>query len=44
MILREVDSKVRTIPGIADVKIDLTWDPPWSRDKMLEVAKLQLGL
>ncbi|MEK6804901.1 MAG: Fe-S cluster assembly sulfur transfer protein SufU [Nitrospirota bacterium] len=44
MILREVDRKVRTIPGIADVKVDLTWDPPWSRDRMSEVAKLQLGL
>ena len=44
MILREVDSKVRAIPGIADVKVDLTWDPPWSRDRMSEGAKLQLGL
>lgn len=44
MILREVDSKVRAIPGIADVKVDLTWDPPWSRDRMSEATKLQLGL
>jgi nitrogen fixation NifU-like protein len=44
MIMREVDSKVRAIPGIADVKVDLTWDPPWGRDMMSEVAKLQLGL
>jgi nitrogen fixation NifU-like protein len=44
MIMKEVDSKVRTIPGIADVKVDLTWDPPWSRDRMSEGAKLQLGL
>ena len=44
MIMKEVDSKVRAIPGIADVKVDLTWDPPWSRDRMSEVAKLQLGL
>ena len=44
MIMREVDSKVRAIPGIADVKVDLIWDPPWSRDRMSEEAKLQLGL
>lgn len=44
MIMKEVDSKVRAIPGITDVKVDLTWDPPWSRDRMSEVAKLQLGL
>lgn len=44
MIMNEVDSKVRAIPGIADVKVDLTWDPPWSRDRMSEATKLQLGL
>lgn len=44
MIMREVDRKVRAIPGIADVKVDLTWDPPWSRDMMSEGATLQLGL
>jgi nitrogen fixation NifU-like protein len=44
MIMKEVDSKVRAIPGITDVKVGLTWDPPWSRNRMSEVAKLQLGL
>lgn len=44
VIMNEVDSKVRAIPGIADVKVALTWDPPWSRDRMSEATKLQLGL
>ncbi|MEK7870298.1 MAG: Fe-S cluster assembly sulfur transfer protein SufU [Nitrospirota bacterium] len=44
MIMKEVDSKVRAIPGITDVKVDLTWDPPWTRDRMSEATKLQLGL
>jgi len=26
------------------VKVDVVFDPPWSRDMMSEVAKLQLGL
>lgn len=43
MILREVDRKVRAIHGVADVKVDLVWDPPWTRDMMTESAKLQLG-
>ena len=44
MIMKEVESRVRAIPGIADVKVDLTWDPPWSRDRMSEATKLRLGL
>ena len=40
----EVDRKVRAVPGVADVKVDVVWDPPWDKDKMSDAAKLQLGL
>jgi FeS assembly SUF system protein len=40
----EVVSKVRQIPGVADVKLDLVWEPPWDKDRMSDAAKLQLGL
>lgn len=39
----EVESKIRTIEGISDVRVDVVWEPPWSMDKMSEAAKLQLG-
>ena len=39
----EVDQKVRAIPGVSDVKVDITFDPPWSMDKMSDAARLQLG-
>jgi FeS assembly SUF system protein len=39
----EVESKVRLIPGVADAKIILVWDPPWDPGMMSEAAKLQLG-
>jgi FeS assembly SUF system protein len=39
----EVESKVLMIPGVADAKIILVWDPPWEPSMMSEVAKLQLG-
>ncbi len=42
MIVQEVDSKVRTIPGIAHVSIDLVWVPPWTHDMMSDDAKLLL--
>ena len=41
---QEVKSKVSEIPGTTDVNVELTWDPPWSVDKMSEAAKLQLGI
>jgi len=39
----EVESKVRLIPEINDVTIELTFDPPFTQDMMSEVAKLELG-
>ena len=36
--------KIEGIPGTADVKVELVWDPPWDRDMINESAKLQLGM
>lgn len=40
----QVASKVREIPDVSDVKVDVVWDPPWDKDKMSEAAKLTLGI
>jgi FeS assembly SUF system protein len=40
----EVKQKVAEVPGVADVTVDVVWDPPWDRERMSEAAKLQLGL
>jgi FeS assembly SUF system protein len=39
----QVEQKIREIPGITDVKVELIWDPPWDRSKMSDAAKLELG-
>lgn len=39
----EVESKVRGVPGVKDVDVEVVWDPPWTPDKMSEAAKLELG-
>jgi len=39
----EVESKIRSVPEVNDVKIELVWNPPWDRDMMSEVAKVELG-
>ena len=40
----EVERAVRAVPGVSDVKLELTFDPPWSKDRMSEAAKLALGI
>ena len=39
----EVDQKVREIEGVNDVHVAVTWDPPWDKSMMSEVAQLELG-
>lgn len=39
----EVEERIRTIEGINDVNVELTFDPPYTQDMMSEVAKLELG-
>jgi FeS assembly SUF system protein len=40
----DVERRVRDVPGVNDVKVKVVWDPPWTREKMSEAAKLSLGL
>jgi FeS assembly SUF system protein len=40
----EVADKVKAIEGIADAKVEVVWEPAWTKDRMSEAAKLQLGL
>jgi probable FeS assembly SUF system protein SufT len=44
VLIGEVEEKIRKIQGATEVKVELVFDPPWSRDKMSDEAKLQLGL
>ncbi|MFM8347348.1 MAG: SUF system Fe-S cluster assembly protein [Bacteroidota bacterium] len=39
----EIEEQIKTIPGVNDVKVEITWDPPYSQDMMSEAAKLELG-
>ncbi|HLK67030.1 MAG TPA: SUF system Fe-S cluster assembly protein [Bryobacteraceae bacterium] len=40
----DVERAVRAVPGVTGVKLELTFDPPWSKARMSEAAKLALGL
>ena len=39
----EVDQKVRTIEGVNDVYVSVTWQPTWNKSMMSEAAQLELG-
>ena len=39
----EVASKVKAVEGVTDAKVDITWEPAWTKDRMSDAAKLQLG-
>lgn len=43
-LLQEVHDAVRDVPGVTDVSLNLTFDPPWDRSRMSEEALLELGL
>ena len=40
----EVRDKAAAVPGVTEAKVEIVWDPPWTKDRMSEAAKLQLGL
>jgi FeS assembly SUF system protein len=40
----DVERAVRAVPGVSGVKLELTFDPPWTKDRMSEAAKLALGI
>ena len=40
----EVAQKAKAVPGVTDAKVDVVWDPPWTKDRMSDAAKLQLGM
>ena len=39
----EVQGKVASVPGVNSAKVDIVWSPPWDKDMMSEVAKVELG-
>jgi FeS assembly SUF system protein len=40
----EVDQAVRRVAGVADVFVEVVWEPAWSPDRMTDAARLQLGM
>ena len=41
---QNVQEVLMCVPGVSEVKVDLVWEPLWSRERMSEAARLQLGM
>jgi len=40
----QVEQAARRVPGVTDAKVEIVWEPAWSKDRMSDVAKMQLGM
>ncbi|MDR0725716.1 MAG: iron-sulfur cluster assembly protein [Prevotellaceae bacterium] len=43
-LIENVNEEIRDIPGVKDVSIKLTFEPPWNMEYLSEEAKLELGM
>ena len=43
MIQEDISRVARDVPGVEDVEVELTWDPPWTPERMSDDAKFILG-
>ena len=43
-LVRDVEQKLLSIPGVTQASVQLVWDPPWTRELMSEAARLELGM
>ena len=44
VIAQDAEMKIRNIPSVKDVMVEIVWEPIWSREMMSDEAKLQLGM
>ena len=44
VLVEEIKDRVGEVPGVKSTDVEIVLDPPWSRDKMTDAAKLELGI
>lgn len=44
VIAADAQSRVMTLDGIDDAKVDIVWDPAWNQDMMSEEGRMKLGM
>lgn len=44
VLKQDVERKIRSLPSVQDVHVEIVFDPPWTQARMSEAARLELGL
>ncbi|MEM7790408.1 MAG: putative Fe-S cluster assembly protein SufT [Verrucomicrobiota bacterium] len=44
VIADDAKTHLESVPGVAEVNVDIVWDPPWNQDMITEEGKMVLGL
>jgi probable FeS assembly SUF system protein SufT len=44
VLVGDVEYRVRKVPNVKSVKVELVFDPPWARHMMSEEAQLETGM
>ena len=44
VLVEEIKDRVGEVPGVKSTEVEIVLDPPWSREKMTDAAKLELGI
>ncbi len=39
-----VEGKIKAVPGVTAAKVEIVWEPTWTKEMISEAAKLQLGI
>jgi len=40
----QVEQAAKSVAGVTDAKVEIVWEPAWTKDRMSDVARLQLGM
>jgi len=43
-LAQDVRAKLAEVPNVSDVRVELTFDPPWNQEMMSEAARLETGM
>ena len=44
VLKKDACTMVQAVPGVAEVDVEIVWEPPWDKSRMSEAARLQLGM
>ena len=44
VIADDAKTKIEMLPNVANVTVEIVWDPPWTQDMISEAGKMELGL